>query len=160
MKSIAPFQLAYAVSIHKSQGLEYNSVKIVIPEVNAEKISYDIFYTAITRAKKKLKIYCSTETMTDVVDRIKEHSKSTNSLEIIKKYLKKAQTIIPPVPIMKDESYYVADGEKSDGPYTFSALKEMIDTGKIVASTLLWKQGMDNWKQASLFKELDMMFDN
>ena len=31
-KCIIPFQLAYAVSIHKAQGLEYNSVKIVIPQ--------------------------------------------------------------------------------------------------------------------------------
>ena len=28
--TVVPFQIAYAVSIHKAQGLEYNSVKIVI----------------------------------------------------------------------------------------------------------------------------------
>lgn len=28
--SIVPFQIAYAVSIHKAQGLEYDSVKVVI----------------------------------------------------------------------------------------------------------------------------------
>ena len=28
-KAIVPFQLAYAVSIHKAQGLEYRSVKVV-----------------------------------------------------------------------------------------------------------------------------------
>lgn len=31
IKTIIPFQIAYAVSIHKAQGLEYNSVKIIIP---------------------------------------------------------------------------------------------------------------------------------
>ena len=36
-KTIIPFQLAYAVSIHKAQGLEYDSVKVVIPSVNTEK---------------------------------------------------------------------------------------------------------------------------
>jgi len=50
-------QIAYAVSIHKSQGLEYNSVKVIIPSSNSERISHGIFYTAITRAKKHLKIY-------------------------------------------------------------------------------------------------------
>lgn len=55
--SIISFQLAYAVSIHKAQGLQYNSVKIIIPSSNSEKISHGIFYTSITRAKKKLKIY-------------------------------------------------------------------------------------------------------
>ena len=56
-KSIVPFQIAYAVGIHKSQGLEYDSVKIVITDEVDELISHSIFYTAITRAKESLKIY-------------------------------------------------------------------------------------------------------
>lgn len=67
MNSIVPFQLAYAVSIHKAQGLEYDSVKVIIPQSNSEKITHGIFYTAITRAKKKLKIYWSAETMKEIV---------------------------------------------------------------------------------------------
>ncbi|WP_366123861.1 helicase C-terminal domain-containing protein [uncultured Campylobacter sp.] len=47
--------MAYAISIHKSQGLEYDSVKIVITREIEENISHNIFYTAITRAKKYLK---------------------------------------------------------------------------------------------------------
>lgn len=39
IKTIIPFQIAYAVSIHKAQGLEFSSVKIVIPSNNAEKIT-------------------------------------------------------------------------------------------------------------------------
>ena len=84
MKSIIPFQLAYAVSIHKAQGLEYNSVKIVIPQSNSEKITHGIFYTAITRTKQKLKIYWSTETMTDIIASFNEDQKSRISLDIIK----------------------------------------------------------------------------
>lgn len=37
IKTIIPFQIAYAVSIHKAQGLEYNSVKVIIPSYNAKK---------------------------------------------------------------------------------------------------------------------------
>ncbi len=59
---IVPFQVAYAVSIHKAQGLEYDSVKVVITNESEERISHNIFYTAITRARKKLKIYCTPET--------------------------------------------------------------------------------------------------
>ena len=59
---VVPFQIAYAISIHKAQGLEYNSVKIVITNETEERISHNIFYTAITRARKKLKIYWSPET--------------------------------------------------------------------------------------------------
>lgn len=83
-KTIVPFQLAYAVSIHKAQGLEYSSVKVVIPSCNAEKISHGIFYTAITRAKEKLKIYWSSETMQEVVAGFSVDKSKQKSLAIIK----------------------------------------------------------------------------
>ncbi len=60
--TVVPFQVAYAVSIHKAQGLEYKSVKIVITKETGERITHNIFYTAITRAKEKLTIYWSPET--------------------------------------------------------------------------------------------------
>lgn len=65
--TVVPFQVAYAVSIHKAQGLEYNSVKIVITDEIEEMITHNIFYTAITRAKEKLKIYWSPETQNKVL---------------------------------------------------------------------------------------------
>ncbi|MGW8184619.1 MAG: ATP-dependent DNA helicase [Candidatus Moraniibacteriota bacterium] len=61
MESVVPFQVAYAISIHKAQGLEYSSVKIVITSETEEMITHNIFYTAITRAKEKLKIYWTPE---------------------------------------------------------------------------------------------------
>lgn len=67
---IVPFQIAYAVSIHKAQGLEYDSVKIVITNETEERITHNIFYTAITRAKNKLKIYWSPETEKSILDRL------------------------------------------------------------------------------------------
>ena len=87
MNSVIPFQLAYAVSIHKAQGLEYDSVKVIIPKSNSEKITHGIFYTAITRAKKKLKIYWSSEIMEEIVESFKEEESTQRSLEIIRKKL-------------------------------------------------------------------------
>ncbi len=62
-----PFQIAYAVSIHKAQGLEYNSVKIVITKEVDELISHNIFYTAITRAKENLKVYWTAESQQKIL---------------------------------------------------------------------------------------------
>lgn len=87
MKSVIPFQLAYAISIHKAQGLEYDSVKVIIPKSNTEKITHGIFYTAITRAKNKLKIYWSSETMNDIVKSFSSEHSGFKSLEIIKQKL-------------------------------------------------------------------------
>lgn len=70
-KTIVPFQVAYAVSIHKAQGLEYDSVKIVITDEIDELITHSIFYTAITRARKSLKIYWTQFVEKKVIGRIK-----------------------------------------------------------------------------------------
>jgi energy-coupling factor transporter ATP-binding protein EcfA2 len=74
--AIVPFQVAYAVSIHKAQGLEYNSVKIVITDEVDELITHNIFYTAITRAREKLKVYWTPEVEKKVLTRIKPRNNS------------------------------------------------------------------------------------
>ena len=69
--AVVPFQVAYAVSIHKAQGLEYNSVKVVITDEIDELITHNIFYTAITRAREKLRIYWTPEVENRVLSTIK-----------------------------------------------------------------------------------------
>jgi exodeoxyribonuclease V alpha subunit len=44
--------LAYAVSIHKSQGSEYPAVIVVIHKAHWIMLNRNLLYTAITRAKK------------------------------------------------------------------------------------------------------------
>lgn len=88
IKTVIPFQIAYAISIHKAQGLEYESVKVVIPSSNAEKITHSIFYTAITRAKQKLKIFWSAETMDAIVKGFTEKKVESKTLQLIKERLK------------------------------------------------------------------------
>lgn len=65
---IIPFNLAYAISIHKAQGLEYDSVKIVITSNIEDRITKNIFYTAITRTKNKLKVYWNSATQEKTFD--------------------------------------------------------------------------------------------
>jgi len=72
--NVVPFQVAYAVSIHKAQGLEYNSVKIVITDEVDEMISHNIFYTAITRAREDLKIYWTPQTENKILKGMKKRS--------------------------------------------------------------------------------------
>lgn len=84
--TVVPFQVAYAVSIHKAQGLEYNSVKIVITDEVEELVTHNIFYTAITRAREKLKIYWTPEVEEKVLSRIKPRDISKD-VEILKNYL-------------------------------------------------------------------------
>jgi hypothetical protein len=67
LNTTVPFQVAYAVSIHKAQGLEYDSVKIVITDANEDDITHSIFYTAVTRARERLRIFWTPETQQAVL---------------------------------------------------------------------------------------------
>lgn len=67
LNTVVPFQVAYAVSIHKAQGLEYDSVKVVITDANEDEITHSIFYTAITRARERLRIFWTPETQQAVL---------------------------------------------------------------------------------------------
>lgn len=71
LDSIIPFQISYAVSIHKAQGLEYDSVKLVITSEIEESITHNIFYTAITRSRQFLTIYWSPETQKNIINTFK-----------------------------------------------------------------------------------------
>ena len=71
LNASVPFQVAYAVSIHKAQGLEYDSVKIVITDANEDNITHSIFYTAVTRARKHLRIFWTPETQQGVLQRLR-----------------------------------------------------------------------------------------
>lgn len=84
--SIVPFQVAYAVSIHKAQGLEYDSVKIVITDEVEELISHNVFYTAITRAKRKLKIYWTKRAQKYILDEMHPMYNKEDAAIIAKKY--------------------------------------------------------------------------
>jgi ATP-dependent exoDNAse (exonuclease V) alpha subunit len=79
LNTTVPFQVAYAVSIHKAQGLEYDSVKIVITDANEDDITHSIFYTAVTRARERLRIFWTPETQQAV---LKSLHRSTNPKDV------------------------------------------------------------------------------
>jgi len=83
-KAVVPFQVAYAISIHKAQGLEYNSVKVVITDEIDELITHNIFYTAITRARNKLKIYWTPEVEQKVLSNIKPKN-NNKDIQLLKR---------------------------------------------------------------------------
>ena len=50
-------ELAYAISVHKSQGSEFNTVYLVLPKRKSSTLSMELLYTAVTRAKGKLVLF-------------------------------------------------------------------------------------------------------
>lgn len=72
LNTSVPFQVAYAISIHKAQGLEYDSVKIVITDANEDDITHNVFYTAVTRARENLRIFWTPETQQRVLSGLRQ----------------------------------------------------------------------------------------
>ncbi len=55
---LPPHSIAYAMTVHKSQGSEFNNVLIIIDDYDENNfITKEILYTAITRAKEKIYLY-------------------------------------------------------------------------------------------------------
>lgn len=61
------YELAYCLSIHKSQGSEFDHVILAMPE-GSELFGREVFYTAVTRARKSLEIYGSDTTLQKTVE--------------------------------------------------------------------------------------------
>lgn len=92
---IVPFQVAYAVSIHKSQGLEYNSVKIIITDNIEDHITHNVFYTAITRTREKLKIYWNAEVEKRIISSFSPRNFNSDISNLMRRISGKANISIP-----------------------------------------------------------------
>jgi superfamily I DNA/RNA helicase len=51
-KPLENLELAYAISVHKSQGSEFDIVYAIIPKRKSALLSMELLYTAVTRAQK------------------------------------------------------------------------------------------------------------
>ena len=57
------YQSAFAMTIHKSQGSEYQNVHLILPDQADRLLSKELIYTGITRAKSSIVIYASRKTL-------------------------------------------------------------------------------------------------
>jgi len=53
-REVEEITLAYAVTVHKSQGSEYHTVIMALVNSHAIMLQRNLFYTAVTRAKRKV----------------------------------------------------------------------------------------------------------
>lgn len=60
---------AWAMSIHKSQGSEFDTVYVVLPDKDTRVMSRELLYTAVTRAKTKVVLVGAEETLRTAIAR-------------------------------------------------------------------------------------------
>jgi exodeoxyribonuclease V alpha subunit len=68
MDELEELTLSYAVSVHKAQGSEYDMLVLVLLPTHSMMLNRELFYTAVTRAKKKIFLISDPETLRRAID--------------------------------------------------------------------------------------------
>lgn len=74
LRSLPPSALpehetAYAMTVHKSQGSEFDSVLLILPDRDSPVLTRELLYTAVTRARNKVEIWGSESVIKNTVFR-------------------------------------------------------------------------------------------
>lgn len=85
LRRLAPSRLpghetVFAMTIHKSQGSEFDEVAVLLPARPSPILSRELLYTAVTRARRKLTLYASAESVTAAVERRIERASGLRDL--------------------------------------------------------------------------------
>ncbi|WLP90659.1 exodeoxyribonuclease V subunit alpha [Gordonia sp. NB41Y] len=66
---LAETMWAYAMTIHRSQGSQFGAVTVVLPPADSPLLTRELLYTAITRAKSRVRIVGTPESLQAAVER-------------------------------------------------------------------------------------------
>ncbi|MCI9680357.1 MAG: ATP-dependent RecD-like DNA helicase [Lachnospiraceae bacterium] len=86
-KQLDELELAYAITVHKSQGSEYPAVVIPLLSGPRPLMNRNLLYTAVTRARSCVTLVGSAEIFQMMVENETEQKRYTGLAEIIKSYL-------------------------------------------------------------------------
>jgi len=71
------FEPAFAITVHKSQGSEFDHILLILPPVSTNLLTKELLYTAITRARKKVTIAGTIDVIKKAVE---SHSKKESGI--------------------------------------------------------------------------------
>jgi len=79
IRKVSPLRLpahetVYAMTIHKSQGSEYDRIHMIFPDNDSEFVTRELIYTGITRAKEKVDIWGTEEALVKAIAKKTERS--------------------------------------------------------------------------------------
>jgi exodeoxyribonuclease V alpha subunit len=74
MRKLEPYRLpehetVFAMTVHKSQGTEFDRVLLVLPEGDARVLSRELLYTGVTRARKRVDLWSGEEALRAAMSR-------------------------------------------------------------------------------------------
>jgi len=66
---LPPFESAFALTVHKSQGSEFGRVLLILPDHLSEVLTRELLYTAVTRARSAIEIWGTEEVFRQASER-------------------------------------------------------------------------------------------
>ena len=73
MDVMPPWEHAFAMTVHKSQGSEFGDVLLILPEDETHRLlTREIIYTGITRARNRLILYGAASVMKAALEKTTE----------------------------------------------------------------------------------------
>ena len=85
-KLLEELELAYAVTIHKSQGSEYPAVLLPLLTGPRQLFNRNLLYTAVTRARKCVTVVGSPETFAQMIENENEQKRYSGLLDRIEEF--------------------------------------------------------------------------
>ena len=124
-------QLAYAISIHKSQGSQFKMVLMPVVRQFSRMLQRNLVYTAITRAADKLVLLGEAQAMALAVHNVGTNRQTT----LLNRLREKWQLTKPekPAAVAKDDSLAVADKDLVPDSATDSSSGPQILTAALIA---------------------------
>ncbi|MBK2268277.1 exodeoxyribonuclease V subunit alpha [Francisella philomiragia] len=81
LNMLPKYESVYAMTIHKTQGSEFDEIVIILPAEDNEALCKQLLYTAITRAKHKLTIISEQSSLRDIAQ--KDIKRNSNISELV-----------------------------------------------------------------------------
>ena len=85
-QSLDELELAYAITIHKSQGSEYPAVVIPLLQEPRQLYNRNLIYTAVTRARKCVTLVGSEQVFADMIQNNNELNRNSSLAEQIREF--------------------------------------------------------------------------
>jgi ATP-dependent exoDNAse (exonuclease V) alpha subunit len=73
LKEDEDFELAYAITVHKSQGSDFGNVFLIVP-TKRSLLSKELLYTALTRSKRSTTVFLQKEKGREILEDARNHS--------------------------------------------------------------------------------------
>ena len=71
---LPPHESFFAVTVHRAQGSEYDEVAVVLGPADSRVATRELLYTAVTRARRRVVVYGSEESVGAAAERVTERS--------------------------------------------------------------------------------------